>query len=84
MAAQVGDDHAVPAGERLENGLEHLAADHQAMDEQKGRSRSALDEVQEIGRCPRRVHCVSPRPLSCEASRPRSGGGILRGEEMSG
>ena len=48
VAAQVGNDHAMPGCEMLDHRLEHLAGDHQPMHEQEGRPRSALGEVEEL------------------------------------
>jgi hypothetical protein len=48
MAAQIRDDDPMPAREMIEHRLEHVAADHQPVDEEKRRPRPSLVEVHEI------------------------------------
>jgi hypothetical protein len=46
VAAQIGNNHAMPGCELLDHGVKHLAGNHQPVHEQEGRPRSALDEVE--------------------------------------
>lgn len=48
VAAQVGNDHAMPGRELPDYWLEHLAGDHQPVHQQERGPRSALGEVEEL------------------------------------
>ena len=48
VATQVGNDHAIPGCEMLDDRLEHLAGDHHTVHEQERRSQSSLGEVEEF------------------------------------
>ncbi len=48
VAAQIGNNHAMLACEMIDYRLEHLASNHQPMDEQKRRPRAALSKGDEL------------------------------------
>jgi hypothetical protein len=48
MAAQIRDDDTMPAREVIEHRLEHVATDHQSVDEKERRPSPSPVEVHEI------------------------------------
>ena len=48
VATKVGNDHAMPSCEMLDDRLEHLAGDHRPVHEQERRPRSSLGEGEEF------------------------------------
>jgi hypothetical protein len=48
MTAQVRDNDPVPGCKALDHRFEHLAGNHQPMDQQQGRPRSALAEMENL------------------------------------